>query len=229
MAEKESGGAVPSRKDKTRGVASKLLLVAGVLFLVIYAVKSIPPPKPETQETSSLESRVSQSDAESSGTSSPDGEPVAYPVGEMLLTAEREAYADGDMLLTIPRLGLKDAPVLSGDSFSILANGIGLYDYSCLPGEAENANVSIIAHRDIDGKEFYYIDTMTSGDLIYLEYKGVRYTYEYSGTTIIKPNNLAIVPCSDTAKVTLVSCHPIGTTLKRIIVTGELISSESVG
>jgi len=218
----------PEPKKSGRSLASKLLVAAGAICLIIYGIMSIPPKKPVVDDGTSASGSASAS-GEASSASQDDGEPVLYPEGKMILTTAREEYKDGEMTLTVPRLGLEDVAVLSGDSFATMAKGPGLYDYSCLPGEADNANVSIIAHRDIDGKEFYYIDTITTGDLIYLTYKGVKYTYQYTGTTVIKPNNLAIVPCTDKAKVTLVSCHPIGTTLKRIVVTAELISEETLG
>lgn len=154
----------------------------------------------------------------------PEPDEISYPVGKLFVSDGREAYVSGDMVLEIPRLGLT-CPVLNGTDEATLINGAGLFEYAQLPGAA-NSNTSIAAHRDIHGKEFYYIDTITDGDLMYLTYEGKKYTYEHMETFITHDSDWSAIRVRDFSCITLQSCDPIGTSLNRIFVVGRLIAVE---
>ncbi len=158
-----------------------------------------------------------------SASSQPESESIVYPTDRLFLTKSRQDYTDGKMVLRIPRLEL-EVPVMGGTDDESLKKGVGLYEYAQLPGES-NCNVSIAGHRDIYGCEFYYIDQITDGDLLYLEYNGTCYTYEYKQTEIVAADDWGPIYSKDFSCLTLTSCHPIGTSQKRMIVTAELISS----
>ncbi len=149
-----------------------------------------------------------------------------YPTDVLFTTAHRDLYQDGEMTLEIPRLEYT-GPVLNGVDDNALNRGVGLYDYAPLPGYApeeniDNFNISIAGHRDLKGKEFYYIDTITDGDEIVLTYNGKRYTFTYMDTTIIEEDDWSVIKCIDAPIVTLTSCDPIGIANKRIIVRAGL-------
>lgn len=143
-----------------------------------------------------------------------------YPVGKLSVSENRKDYVSGAMILEIPRLELT-CPVVDGTDPASLKKGVGLFDYAQLPGPY-NSNTSLAGHRDIYGKEFYYIDTITEGDYIYLNYEGKRYAYEYVETFITNDSDWEPVKAKDFACVTLQSCDPIGTSLNRIFVVGRL-------
>lgn len=223
---------------KKSAVFSTALVVLGICLL-IYAgyTRFFAHPTPQRQEerpiSSSLDASDSQSSSEESTPSSTTSQPESslpkteeipmYPTDQLFLTKSRQNYWDGDLVLRIPRLDL-ETPVMDGTDEESLKNGVGLYEYAQLPGE-NNCNVSIAGHRDIYGCEFYYIDQITDGDLLYLVDQTTVYTYQYKQTDIVEADDWGPIYCKDYSCLTLTSCHPIGTSQKRIIVTAELISS----
>lgn len=204
-----------------------------LLSLTMSGCRNEPPPPPEepsVQESLPEPEESSNPEPEPEESSQPDVEP--YPKDKLVYTQDRLDYQDGDMMLSIPRLKL-DTPVLTGvvdpaDSSTagvvdtILHQGVGMFGCAQLPGPG-NPNTSLAGHRDIYNEEFYYLDTITEGDLIYLEYKGNRYTYEYEETQIVDDSEWSVVFCKDYACVTLLTCHPINVASHRMIVVGRLI------
>ena len=149
-----------------------------------------------------------------------------YPVGELGPDEEREAYISGEMRLDIPRLDF-EGPVLDNVEDATLREGVGLFEQAQLPGP-ENRNVSIAGHRDIYGMEFYYIDTLTEGDLLYLTYQGKRYIYLYEETFITDPYDWDPIRIKEYSCITLQSCTPINVASDRIFVVGRLIDIEDM-
>lgn len=145
-----------------------------------------------------------------------------YPVGKLVGTTDREAYENGNLRLVIPSLD-QDVLVQNNVDTESLRSGPGLYEYSQLPAPDTNANVSIAGHRDIEGAEFYYIDRLTDGDLMYLVYQEKVYIYQYESTQIIQSDDWNPIACKDYPCLTLTSCDPIGTFINRIVVTGRLV------
>ena len=202
----------------------------------------------ESSSASSVVSSASPTESEPQPIEFPELKfDMVYPTDKYFVTAERLEYADGDLVLRVPRLELETkvfgaVPPEQREKFSnntmtqdervsfmrndnsdnLLSQGVMLFNLSPLPGKT-NANVSISGHRDICGKEFYYIDTIKEGDMIYLDYKGETYHYEYFRTSIIEADNWSAINCKDFPCVTLISCDPIGTHRNRIVVTAKLI------
>ena len=145
-----------------------------------------------------------------------------YPVGKLVVTTDREAYENGNLRLVIPSLD-QDVLVQNNVDTESLRSGPGLYEYSQLPAPDTNANVSIAGHRDIEGAEFYYIDRLTDGDLMYLVYQEKVYIYQYESTQIIQSDDWNPIACKDYPCLTLTSCDPIGTFINRIVITGRLV------
>ena len=145
-----------------------------------------------------------------------------YPVGKLVVTTDREAYENGNLRLVIPSLD-QDVLVQNNVDTESLRSGPGLYEYSQLPAPDTHANVSIAGHRDIEGAEFYYIDRLTDGDLMYLVYQEKVYIYQYESTQIIQSDDWNPIACKDYPCLTLTSCDPIGTFINRIVVTGRLV------
>ncbi|MEG2038915.1 MAG: class E sortase [Oscillospiraceae bacterium] len=198
-------------------VVSTILIIVGLLLVgnhfktTIFAAKPAPPVPIEQPVTPPAP------------TPAPEPTPKAelYPTNKLFVTSTRHDYKDGDMTLTIPHLKLDRLPVIDGENSAALAKGVGLMQYSQLPNNG-NSNVSIVAHRDICGAEFYYINTLTNGDVFYLTYEGKQYEYLYERTQIIEKDDWSPIYCSDNSKLTLLSCDPIGTTIHRIIVVANL-------
>ena len=148
------------------------------------------------------------------------------PYDKLFITKERQNYQTGDLTLVIPKLSLVE-PVQNGTSTEALALGPGLYDYAQLPGEGDR-NVSIAAHRNhsrngvISEWFFYYIDTLDTGDYLYLTDTRSIYRYQYDQTTIVEEDDWSPIYSQGVSCITLTSCEPIGVADHRIIVRGIL-------
>jgi sortase A len=149
---------------------------------------------------------------------------IILPIGELYRTPQRDAYQAATLRLVIPKLDL-DCLVQDGTELEKLKKGPGLYSYSQTP-DWYNTNTCIAAHRDIYGKEFYYLDTLGEGDFIYLVYRGKVFKYLYRYTVIIEPANWDPIRVFSDCRVTLVTCDPIGTSRTRMVVVGTVISYE---
>ncbi len=178
----------------------------------------------------------SQPEPESESEAEPQ---LKYGVGLFGPDQERIEYISEEMTLRVPRMEY-DGPVYSsGDdvnresetfrsvSGSVLDKGPGLFGASQMPSES-NSNVSIAAHRDIMGMEFYDIDKMTDGDYIYLTYKNKEYTYLYEETFVTHDNDWEPIKTKDFSCVTLQSCTPINVASHRIFVVGRLVEVKDV-
>lgn len=146
---------------------------------------------------------------------------------EMIITDERQNYRSGDLTLIIPKLNFTDG-VENGTDEDTLNLGPALYEYAQLPGEGDR-NVSIAAHRNtrrngvIEEWYFYYIDTLTTGDLLYLTDGSFIYQYEYNQTTVVDPYDWTPIYRQGFSCLTLTSCEPIGISTHRIIVRSKLV------
>lgn len=224
-----------AKKTLLKNILLLSLVIIGVacitMFVIInYIWKNKPPTPASSAEVSSTFSITSSVPVSSIASSKPVSsvaesivEDAKYPTDKLFKTKTRNSYEDGQMVLRVPRLDLI-TPILNGTQPETLDRGVGLYDYAQLPGKL-NVNTSMTAHRNI---EFEFINTITTSDMIYIEYEGIEYTYKYEDTTIVKNDDWSIIRCRDYAIVTLVSCHPINSSQQRMAVVGRLISQKPI-
>ena len=140
------------------------------------------------------------------------------PYDRLFITVERQRYATGDLRLVIPRISF-DRDLQAGTTPNDLERGPGLYDYAQLPGEG-NRNVSIAGHRY--KRDFYYIDTVTTRDYIYLVDAENIYRYLHEASFVIEPDDWGPIYSQGFSCVTLTTCTPIGISDHRLVVRGEL-------
>ncbi len=141
--------------------------------------------------------------------------------GNLYTGTLREEYQSGEMMLTIPRLDVWSVSVENGTDDDALAQGPGLLLYAQMPSQ-QNGNVSIAGHRDIHGSLFYYLHNLSQGDYFYLDWQGKVYRYLYEKTYVVEPDDWSPIKTQGYSCLTLLSCHPIGTSEKRIIVVAKL-------
>ncbi|MBQ8985168.1 class E sortase [Candidatus Saccharibacteria bacterium] len=141
-----------------------------------------------------------------------------------------------DPRLIIPKLNI-DVPinfdVPLSDVMAAMNHGVAHYRIagaSAYPGEIGNFIITGHSAGDVYSSNPYkYIfsglERLEEGDLIYVNYNSVRYTYKVSGKQVIEPTNVAaLVVQTDRPLITLVTCTPLGTSRYRLLVTGEQIS-----
>ena len=141
-----------------------------------------------------------------------------------------------DPRLIIPKINV-DVPINFGVSLSevmeAMNHGVAHYRIagaSAYPGEIGNLVITGHSAGDVYSSNPYkYIfsglERLENGDLIYVNYKSVRYTYRVIKKEVIEPSNVAAL-IVDTNKplLTLVTCTPLGTSRYRLLVTAEQIS-----
>lgn len=69
------------------------------------------------------------------------------------------------------------------------------------------------------------MDTLENGDEIIVYYNQKKFVYRITDRAIVKPGNVDVLNSRDPNKkeISLMTCWPIGTTLERIILFGELV------
>lgn len=146
-----------------------------------------------------------------------------------------------DPEIIIPKINVQ-IPVVYGvkniDEPSIqkaLENGV--LHYADTPEPGQNGNVVIVGHSSNNifnqGKykfAFVLLSRLEPGDTFFLQKDGQRYTYEVYQKKVVKPDDTSVLgPADRPATATLITCDPPGTSVNRLVVTGEQISPNPSG
>jgi sortase A len=90
-----------------------------------------------------------------------------------------------------------------------------------LPGQGKN--VALAAHRyrfrPPSTETFYLLDKLEQGDEIVVWSKGTRYQYRVDSLTEVMPDDVSVVEDHGREELTLVTCTPLFSTARRLIVT----------
>ena len=138
--------------------------------------------------------------------------------------------------LIIPKLNI-DVPinfdVNVSDIMEAMNHGVAHFRIngaSAYPGEIGNFIITGHSAGDVYSSNPYkYIfsglERLEDGDLIYVNYNSVRYTYKVIKKEVVEPSDVAALAVqTDKPLITLVTCTPLGTSRYRLLVTGEQIS-----
>ena len=141
-----------------------------------------------------------------------------------------------DPRLIIPKLNV-DVPIHFGIQLSevmpAMNNGVAHYRIagaSAFPGEIGNMVITGHSAGDVYSSNPYkYIfsglERLEDGDLVYVNYNSVRYTYRVVKKEVVEPSNVgALVVETNKPLLTMVTCTPLGTSRYRLLVTAEQIS-----
>jgi LPXTG-site transpeptidase (sortase) family protein len=109
-----------------------------------------------------------------------------------------------------------------------LHNGVVHYPGTAVPGQP--GNVVIFGHSSgqwwAPGHYkfiFTLLNKLAYGDKIYIDYQGTRYIYRVSNTKVVLPTDLSVLNQSSGHILTLMTCTPVGTSAKRLIVQAQQI------
>lgn len=134
---------------------------------------------------------------------------------------DKSSITDLKMVIEIPKIEV-NAAVVNGTTPEYLKEGPGLYEISPLPGD-ENANVLIAGHRTTYGAWFRKVDKLTDGDDIIVKFQGKDYNYRVEKVFTIEKNDWSVTEPQGYSSLTLTSCHPPGSSRKRIVVRAKLV------
>ncbi len=123
--------------------------------------------------------------------------------------------------IVIPSIDV-DAPIVMGDGWEQLKQGVGQRIGTADPGE--NGNLVLSAHNDIFGQIFRHLDKLQSGDEITV-YTNVRaYTYVIElEPFVVEPTFVQVLEPTANSTLTLISCYPYLVDTERIIVKASLV------
>ena len=143
-----------------------------------------------------------------------------------------------DPRIIIPKINV-NAPIVYNTDYDqasqlkAMEKGVayfGIPGANSKPGQVGNTVLSGHSSNDfIDDGQYKFVfallERLKQGDIFYLHYKGIRYTYTVTKTDVVLPNDVRslIYPTSKPI-VTLITCTPLGTSQKRLLVTAEQIS-----
>jgi len=137
--------------------------------------------------------------------------------------------------IIIPKINV-DAPLVfvqTADNKTILESlqdGVAHYPGTALPGQA--GNVFVTGHSSYywwsGGKYnrvFTLLDKLQANDLVYIHYQGEEYIYKVRDSIVVLPKQTEVLKPTATPTLSMMTCTPIGTNLKRLIVRADMISS----
>jgi sortase A len=125
--------------------------------------------------------------------------------------------------LTIPVLK-RVIPIIQGANEDELKKGVGHFDQSVLPGEANNSVLS--GHRDTVFRE---LGKLKIGDELTTETSAGTFTYVIKATRIVHKDDKTVIVPTDHAVLTVTTCYPfryIGDAPDRYIITADLIEPD---
>lgn len=151
-----------------------------------------------------------------------------------------EAPVSAEPKLIIPKINV-DVPVDfnalpdQASQLKAMETGVawfGIPGASSKPGQVGNTVIAGHSSNDIvDTGAYKFIfarlEQLAVGDTVYVNHEGKRYAYTITKTEVVKPTEVSkLVYPTDKPILTLITCTPLGTALKRLLVTAEQISPD---
>lgn len=158
---------------------------------------------------------------------------VSYQTSKIIIPKTETIPVDTDFSIIIPKINVNSKVVKNIDpnnssEYQIaLTKGVAHARGSALPGFS--GNVFIFAHSANNWYQanqynavFYLINKLLPGDEINIYYEGSKYTYSVTDKKIVNAAEINYLTGSTSNQnLTLMTCWPPGTTLKRLIITAK--------
>lgn len=143
-----------------------------------------------------------------------------------------------DPRLIIPKINV-DVPVVwdakpdFDSQMAAMEKGVawfGIPGANSKPGQVGNTVIAGHSSNDLfDSGAYKFIfaqlDRLSQGDTVYINYEGTRYTYSVTKKEVVLPTDVqALIYDTNKPVLTLITCTPVGTAEKRLLVTAEQIS-----
>lgn len=218
------------------GYAGELLLTLGVVLVlfVVYQLWWTNVAAARAAATASAHIRQQWSAATPTATPSPSTTVAPEAPGVPDPEVEQPEVGATIGLMYIPRLRshVWGMPLVQGVAAAELAQGIGHYPGTAMPGEI--GNFATAGHRATNGEPLRDIDQLRAGDVVIVETEHGWYTYQLDEYQIVNPEDVWVIdpvpgqPPGTTpteALITLTTCHPRWGSTERFIRWGHLVST----
>lgn len=160
---------------------------------------------------------------------------VKYQINPATAGQKQEIIpVDENFGIVIPKINANAKVIANVDPYNstkyqqALTKGVAHALGTSFPGQP--GNVFIFAHSSVDffnairfNSVFYLLDKLEKGDEILLYYNKEQFKYQVTDKKIVAASKVNyLTESGDTKTVTLMTCWPPGTTMKRLIVIGEI-------
>jgi sortase A len=148
---------------------------------------------------------------------------------EFISSKEGETIFSSDFNNHLVILSAKiDIPLIQSESSNALSRGAWIYPFSALPGEKGNTVISghrfqYFTHRS---NSFYSLSKIQQGDTITVYWENKTLNYTVSEIFEVDPQEVNILEKGNEEKLTLYTCTPLFTTLKRLVIIALPVSSQ---
>ena len=162
----------------------------------------------------------------------------------IIVNPSNDAAVGPESRLIIPKLNV-DVPVIYGVNaadhnaqMKAMEKGAAHFSIAganAVPGQVGNAVFSAHSSNDAFAPGDYKFvfaqnEKLVKDDIMYMHYQGKRYTYAVTKKEVVMPNEVSRVQIqTDKPMLTLISCVPLGTAEKRLLVFAEQISPDPSG
>ncbi len=162
----------------------------------------------------------------------------------IIVNPSSDAAVGPDPRLIIPKLNV-DVPIIYGVNaadhnaqMKAMEKGaahFAIAGANAVPGQVGNAVFSAHSSNDAFAAGDYKFvfaqnEKLVKDDIMYMHYQGKRYTYAVTKKEVVMPNEVSRVQIqTDKPMLTLISCVPLGTAEKRLLVFAEQISPDPSG
>jgi len=149
----------------------------------------------------------------------------------VVLVSKEKQILSGLNKINIKKIGVDGEIVVTDDEDKGLENGFWMYPTSVDPGRVGNFILSGHRYKYLPphNTTFYHLDKMQNGDEILIEWNNVMYKYVVREVKVVPDNERKVIKQTDNKTITLITCHPLFSSEKRLIVVGELLEMDSDG
>lgn len=162
----------------------------------------------------------------------------------IIVNPSSDAAVGPDPRLIIPKLNV-DVPIIYGVNaadhnaqMKAMEKGaahFAIAGANAVPGQVGNAVFSAHSSNDAFAAGDYKFvfaqnEKLVKDDIMYMHYQGKRYTYAVTKKEVVMPDEVSRIQIqTDKPMLTLISCVPLGTAEKRLLVFAEQISPDPSG
>ena len=166
--------------------------------------------------------------------------PGTIEAQNIIVDPNSEVPVGPESRMIIPKINV-DAPVVmevgpsEQEQLAAMENGIAHVRYpgaSSVPGQVGNTVFS--GHSSSDWTDmgeykfiFVQLERMAVDDIIYVNYNSTRYSYKVTNMDVVMPSEInALEYDGDKPIITLITCVPLGTAEKRLLVRAEQVGPD---
>lgn len=214
--------------DKTRRIASALLMLAGLAVIVFPVATEVYGSFVQYRLNQSWQRQLARQEkraalAESKQVSRFGDRAVATEESVLKQAAGPVGKTDGGFPATrikIPKINVEQV-ILEGVEPEVLKNGPGHYVGTPNPGQ--RGNIGIAGHRVTYTAPFNRLDELDPGDAVLLETLDTIYEYRVVSKQTLDPDDLTALRPTKDARVTLTTCTPKYSARYRLDVQSALV------